>query len=460
VLARRDTLGYRAAKFLRRNLAASVAAALVVLAVAAGAAATLWQASVANRERARAERRFNEVRNLGRTTIFEIDEALRKLPGATPVRAVLVKRQVELLDGLAKDAANDVSLELELSAAYRRLGRIQGNALVANLGDAGGAAKSLQKALALSEAAVASNPRDRAARAELSGCLFDLAMVIEDSGRQAQLLDRALQLDEQLIAEEPSNLQHQHGLVSVLQQRGSLFLVTGDLDKDLAYQRRALDVSQRIVDAGNRKRNDLSGLSFSHKKVGAVLIRKNQLPDALDHYHAALALDEQILAMDPRDPTFRYDITYTLSDTGLIYWRQKDFKKAQELYVRVLGIREGLAREDPNNARFRHGVASTCNYLGDLVRDRGDWKGAVEYLHRSPAFAGNDDADTRAQLFLKLGRGYAAGVKAGAPVRQQAAEAYRTALQLFGAQKTPSDPDTNVWIAEARKGLTAMDSKP
>ena len=69
VLARRDTLAYRADKFIRRNTAASVAAALVVLSLVGGIVMTTWQAerareqeAIAVAEKARAERRFNEVR--------------------------------------------------------------------------------------------------------------------------------------------------------------------------------------------------------------------------------------------------------------------------------------------------------------------------------------------------------------------------------------------------------------
>jgi serine/threonine protein kinase/tetratricopeptide (TPR) repeat protein len=54
VSARRDTLGYRSAKFVRRNKAGVIAATLVLLALIGGLVATAWEASVTRQERDRA----------------------------------------------------------------------------------------------------------------------------------------------------------------------------------------------------------------------------------------------------------------------------------------------------------------------------------------------------------------------------------------------------------------------
>jgi serine/threonine protein kinase len=56
VIARAETLGYRAAKFIRRNRAWVAVAALIFLILAGGIAATLWQAHAARRQRQKAAR--------------------------------------------------------------------------------------------------------------------------------------------------------------------------------------------------------------------------------------------------------------------------------------------------------------------------------------------------------------------------------------------------------------------
>jgi len=72
IRARPDALAYRAAKFLRRYWLPVSAAALVIASLSAG----LYTAS---HERAIAERRFSQLRQLS-NKIFDLDEDIRDLP--------------------------------------------------------------------------------------------------------------------------------------------------------------------------------------------------------------------------------------------------------------------------------------------------------------------------------------------------------------------------------------------
>ena len=49
-------------------------------------------------ERARAEKRFNDVRQLSDSLIFDVHDAIQNLPGATPARKLLLDRAVQYLD--------------------------------------------------------------------------------------------------------------------------------------------------------------------------------------------------------------------------------------------------------------------------------------------------------------------------------------------------------------------------
>ena len=93
VSARKDTLTYRMAKFTRRNRAAVLASAVVVLALIAGVVATAWQARIARVERARAERRFNDVRQLANSFLFEFHDAIAVLPGSTKAQELVVRQR-------------------------------------------------------------------------------------------------------------------------------------------------------------------------------------------------------------------------------------------------------------------------------------------------------------------------------------------------------------------------------
>ena len=80
---------------------------LVVLSLVGGIVMTTWQAqrareqeAIAIAEKARAERRFNEVRQLARSVLFDYHDAIKDLSGATAIRERLVN------DGLACSTAS------------------------------------------------------------------------------------------------------------------------------------------------------------------------------------------------------------------------------------------------------------------------------------------------------------------------------------------------------------------
>src|SRR5438874_6948402 len=142
VFARKDTVTYRANRFIRRNKLAVAAALLVLVSLIAGLLATTWQAHRATVQKAPAERRFEDVRQLAHSVLFDYHDAIKNLPGATRVRERLVKDALNYLDSLAREATGDPALQRELAAAYERVGDVRGEAFGASLGDRAGATDS------------------------------------------------------------------------------------------------------------------------------------------------------------------------------------------------------------------------------------------------------------------------------------------------------------------------------
>ena len=133
VTAHPQTWRYRAAKFVRRHTAAVVATTLATCAVVGGLGVSLWQGAIAREERDRATRRFEDVRRLSNSLLFELSPRIEKLAGATSARDLLVRRGVEYLDSLARESAGDRALQLELASAYEKIGDLQGNPTNPNL---------------------------------------------------------------------------------------------------------------------------------------------------------------------------------------------------------------------------------------------------------------------------------------------------------------------------------------
>src|SRR5439155_26831566 len=142
VIARQDSFGYRSQKFIGRHKAAVLAAALTVVSMIAGTTIAIMQAR-------RAERRFEQVKLLARSVLYDIHDSIRDLPGSTKARELVVTTGLKYLDSLAQDAKGDRSLQADLVEAYQRVGDVQGNVMRASLGDTAAALKTYQKALAI-----------------------------------------------------------------------------------------------------------------------------------------------------------------------------------------------------------------------------------------------------------------------------------------------------------------------
>jgi serine/threonine protein kinase len=207
VMARKGSWSYRTVKFLRRNRIGMTAAVLVCVAVLAGVVATVREARIAGANQRRAERRFNDVRQLANSLIFEIHDSIQALPGATPSRKLLLDRAVEYLDKLSQDASGDLDLQRELAWGYERLATVQGDTTQSNLGHVSAAEESHRKATALFEAIAKANPHSvpdqlNLASAYRMAAFFDIYV---PTGREK--IDRALAVTDPLMRSDGDKLE-------------------------------------------------------------------------------------------------------------------------------------------------------------------------------------------------------------------------------------------------------------
>jgi hypothetical protein len=78
---------------------------------------------VANRERRVAQARFVQLRQRS-NRVFELDKAIKDLPGSTQARQNLVSASLEYLEGLAPAARGDLDLAREIGLIFSRSARL------------------------------------------------------------------------------------------------------------------------------------------------------------------------------------------------------------------------------------------------------------------------------------------------------------------------------------------------
>jgi len=300
VTARPDSWTYRAAKFVKRNRLATAAAFLAALSIGAGIVST-------RREQQRTERRFNEVREIATSFLFEFHEAVRNLPGSTEARRLLVTRALKYLEALSSDAGG-VGLERDLAEAYSRVAQIQYTPASGSLGDPKGALESHLKELGFREAIQASLQD----RVKLAECLRRMSDAARGAHKDATVADgylaRAAELSARLVREAPG------------------------------------DFAVNDIAAGIAAQTGLGRLSAGDPK------------SALDKFEEGIRLREQLAKQNPghkgnlRLLGWTYVYSGDARGGGGTEINLGDRKGALEQTTRGLEIFEGLFRGDPNNA--------------------------------------------------------------------------------------------------------------
>jgi eukaryotic-like serine/threonine-protein kinase len=374
VAARRGTIRYRAAKFVRRNRIAMAAASLIAVVLAAGIVGVLWQAKVANEERRRAEARSSDLRQLSSSLLSELDEAIKQLPGSTPVQKLLVTRVLEHLDRMASDAQGDRLTQLDLIDAYTRLGNIQGNGYDQNLGDPAGALVSLGKALAIAEPLAASAPNDLDALRALalaqqsrSEVLFTTARTQEaipsmraavatydrliaapntspaliceaaaangtlgdelgqsgtasfaDSAAALDAFRKTIALDNRALSIDPNFLRARRGLAIMLMKIGSIELDTDPAqalkDFQIALQRLdALPAAEQTTVFTTRIRSQIL------RKQADALEQLGEYSNAVSLFTQSIQIQSKLAAADPQDLRAQADLGIVLDDEAMAY---------------------------------------------------------------------------------------------------------------------------------------------
>ena len=139
ISARPDSIAYRAGKFVQRNRVVVALATVALVAILAGSGVALYQARIA-------ERRFQDVRKLAHTFVFDIHDEVARLDGSTKAREMMVETGLQYLDNLAGTAGGDLDLQREIAAAYMKIGDAQGFPTQPNLGRIADALESYRKA--------------------------------------------------------------------------------------------------------------------------------------------------------------------------------------------------------------------------------------------------------------------------------------------------------------------------
>jgi non-specific serine/threonine protein kinase/serine/threonine-protein kinase len=270
VTARDDTFTYRASRFVRRHKGAVATGGFAALALIAGTVATSWEAHQARIERERAERRFNDVRRVANSLLFDLNDAIRDLPGAAPARQLILTKALEFFGNLEQDAGDDRSLRRELAMAYERVGDVQNQ-----MEETRQAVGSYRKAIAIREKLASAGVAD--IRREIIpnyGKLSDVLWAAGDAGASMEYSRKGLDASQALAAAPDATRQDRIRLATNYLDYGyKQAMIAGDRAHGLENCRKALGIFGELLAADPADKRLLRIESIGQDRAAEVLER-------------------------------------------------------------------------------------------------------------------------------------------------------------------------------------------
>jgi len=372
VLAAPDSWGYRARKFLRRNWLMAAAIVAMITALAVGAGVALWQAR-------RAERRFGDVRRLANTFLFDFENAIHNLSGATKARLLVVNTAGEYLNRLAAEAGGDRQLLRELADAYKKLGDVQGDVTGGNVGQFQQAAASYRKSLALRDSLGDERSSDPKVQA---GYLFNLTALMSlerfagDPASADRLRPKSIELADRWVRSSAPDADLLTAAAFAYNDLSHTERLREEFPAATVNARRNLELLTRAYKLDPTNVARLKAIAAGHLSAGYVELDAGRYAAAIDHFGQGNRLLDQALAAQPKDAPLRRLRMVLLNKTGEATRRLRGTEKghasdALPFFQDAYRIGNDLVAEDPADEGVQLDLAGLCQLYGSTLQLQG-----------------------------------------------------------------------------------------
>ncbi len=357
--ARAGNAWYRARKFVRRYWVPVTAGSVAAIGLSTG----LY---IANRERAVAEQRFLQVRQLA-NKVFDINVAIRNTSGTTKARELIVSTSLEYLRKVGAEARGDKTLALEIGSAYVQLAHVQGVPVNPNLGQFAAADESLRKGDEFVESVLKSDPKNRNALLTSATIAHDRMILADTQAKREEALAQTLRTAD--VLDRLSALGHldPNEIKEVSFMYSNVAVTFADyhrLAEAIRYSRRSIEVAQSMQGTGGQQ-------SLAYGILADALRQSGQLDSALTAVRESRRLEEQ--QTETNTSWQRANLVLALIREGSILGEDREIsmdrpQDAAAVFRQALDIENELAKRDPDDTTNRQLIAEVGWRLGDVLR--------------------------------------------------------------------------------------------
>jgi len=494
VEARPPSAGYRLHKFVRRHRGKVIAASLVLLALVAGMAGTIWglirearanmalaakndELSLANGRVMKANADLSAANAKIEARYNLAVEAIKTFHTGVSEDFLLKEEKFrELRDRLLKSAADfygklGALLGKDTDSASRRA-LAQSNFELADLtGKVGRNEDALaahRAVLAAREALAAEPGAGVVAKVDLGRSQIAVAGWLEATGKTDEALATYRRSESLLAGPAGADPSARAALAACRSQMGWLLRTTGKSADALAAFRLARADQEALAaapEASNDARHDLAD---TIRGIGVLLLETGKPAEAEAEYRRALALYQKLADDNPADTALRSHLADSHYDLGYLAGYGKP-AEAEAEYRRALALYQKLADGNPAVTGFRRSLAASHNSVGHMLLSTGKPAEAEPELRNALALlqklADDNPAVTEFRNTLAYTHFNLGGVWSGRDKPAEAEAEFRKALALWQKLADDSPAVTGFrsrlpWSHHALAGMLLKQGKP
>ena len=342
-------------------------------------------------QEARAERRFNDVRSLANSLLFDVYDSIQDLPGSTPARRIVADRALHYLDTLSQESAGSPDLERELATAYERVGDVQANPFFANLGDIAGGIQSYRKALRIRLDLAGDHPSAFSDQAALVATYMNLGLALENNLDFAAAMDayrKAYAIATNWAVDRKDDPQAQETLAGVCFSLAILLADQGDVAGSLNYYRKSAAIREDLRGGSQAFRDQVqTRLAGVYGYMAGDLSLQGDFASAIALQSKTHAILVAQLAADPQNSQLREFLLQSEYWTANYSEQKGDYRQAIYIYREAFAGYQKLSAADPRDAlAMRYlglcemGMGNSLFALGNVTQGIQHGRQAVEIL--------------------------------------------------------------------------------
>lgn len=366
---------YRVGKFVGRHRLAVIAVIGVIAGLSAALATTLVQYNRAESALAVANERFTQARQLSRTLVFDVYDQTEKISGSMEARKALAGVVKDYVTGLELDEDAPEEVLVEVGIITSRLADLYGGIGIANLGENELSMNLFLEAQKTLNDALARNPNDKTAIAEL--LMVERMLTMQNYYHKNDLVaahaanDRAQALAERGLALGPEGerpiLKHFWSIrTDELQLLGAEKRTEEALTKVRRWRSELTPEMVERIGSGEEMQ------AYFASQEAMLLIGADRGAEALEPLDTAIRIRAAQLAERPENYYFKTQLMVAYGELATASRLSGDMEKSRDSAERAVVLAREIMAEDAEDAGGPEGLSAMLQKVATAQHHSGN----------------------------------------------------------------------------------------